>query len=644
MKNAISGHEGRGAVSDKAFLAALTAATTKGALLSLLKRYSRLPAARKERLKRRLARTADGRFYIPFLNRGGGEAVDREKACAWLLARKTFGLPYDGERVRRIIETETNLEDLRNSVYQAVADTYREAEDLECSRRISLQARTGKKRVVCGRFSRAFYIDALLLANAKLVPSGRLAGFLGELKKKAARLRYNSSYLSGEIQRLEKSAFEPEISLAQIAGGLAKIKKALLDYETELIRKFEAGQLMADFAGARRTVDGLRTAIRKFENGVAELPGRSPAYMVFFQRIFPIDAIYLGLLNELAEPFFGEDPHLHRLLAGGLRQKAALHGPPLPAAGGPRAIVYAAENHNHAAEILQAHVWTEIPPAEHEAVHGRVQFLNTVIGKMSGVVSDPAEITAQGLTTITPGSQRAFLVEAFNRILVSQIHFAESAGDPPFRRGIAVFEEKKDLLPFEEAKLYGHNATHALAAYIAAVAGVQRIADLERVPGVLPFLRAAFIEESGPALVHKHTGIDPLFTPEGYRAYGDDLLERMTNPYLRDTTERVGRDPARKLGWDDRLIGTMRVALHENVRPRRHAVGAAAAAATVERGILDGETPIETVLRPLWSGARDKAEEEAVLELVRDGLRLLKRWRAAGFPHLEELFAASSAN
>jgi len=80
----------------------------------------------------------------------------------------------------------------------------------------------------------------------------------------------------------------------------------------------------------------------------------------------------------------------------------------------------------------------------------------------------------------------------------------ETGEEPPFQRGMRAFEEKPDLLPFEEAKLYGHNATHALAAYVGAVRGVQRIADLPGVAGILPFLAAAaFIEESGAALIGK---------------------------------------------------------------------------------------------------------------------------------------------
>ena len=183
---------------------------------------------------------------------------------------------------------------------------------------------------------------------------------------------------------------------------------------------------------------------------------------------------------------------IHRILAQGLRKKAA--------AGGPRAVVYAAENHNHAAEILEAAVFDEIPAAEKAPVRERVCFLNTVIGKMSGVISDAGEIQARQLATVTPDSSRAFLVEAFNRILISQVRFPQVAGEPRFQRGITAFVEKEDLLPFEEAKLYGHNATHALAAYLCSLRGLERIADLRQTPDLLGFIRAAFLEESGEAL------------------------------------------------------------------------------------------------------------------------------------------------
>ncbi len=316
---------------------------------------------------------------------------------------------------------------------------------------------------------------------------------------------------------------------------------------------------------------------------------------------------------------------VHRVLAAGLRQKAVQ--------GGPRAVVYAAENHNHAAEILGEAVLSAVPERERAAVSGNVRFLNTVIGKMSRVVSDPEEVRAHGLAPLTPGLPRAFLVEAFNRILISRIHFGGG-----FERGISAFEEKDDLLPFEEAKLYGHNATHALGGYLGALAGVRLFSELGRVPGLLPFLRDAFVEESGETLIRRHRSVDALFTAQGYGAYADDLLERMTNPLLLDTIERVTRDPDRKLGWGDRLVGTIRLALDAGVHPGRFAVGAAAAAAALRSSLLELEQSAAPVLEPLWRSARPaRGERVAVLEVIDAALPRLRAWAASGCETAEEL-------
>lgn len=324
---------------------------------------------------------------------------------------------------------------------------------------------------------------------------------------------------------------------------------------------------------------------------------------------------------------------LHRVLAAGLRRKAAQ--------GGARCVIYTAENNNHAAESLQAHVMSEIPPDEHAAVIARVRFLNTVIGKMSGVVGNPAEMAERGLLPLTPGSTRTFLVEAFNRILVSQVNFPE-----PFTRGIAVFEEKSDLLPFEEAKLYGHNATHALLAYLAMQRGIEYISDLSEMPDMIDYARAAFIKESGVALIEKYGGLDGLFTKRGYSAYVEDLLVRMTNPYLRDTAERVGRDPLRKLGWDDRLIGVIRLAQAQDIRPMRYAFGAAAALALLEKQEGSGERIGEALherLLALWGASAPPGEErENVLKLVGAARVYLRSWALAGYPPLEDWYMAGT--
>lgn len=273
-----------------------------------------------------------------------------------------------------------------------------------------------------------------------------------------------------------------------------------------------------------------------------------------------------------------------------------------------RSIVYAAENHNHAAEILEAHLIRSLAVSA-PTLRTTLQCLNTVIGKMSGIVTDEAQIAEQGLARLAGDTGRCVLVEAFNRILITRIAWND------FTRGIPIFTEKDNLLPFEEAKLYGHNATHALMGYLARVQGYETIADIRRDTRILDMARAAFLQESGAALIRKYRGLDPLFTKAGYRNYAEDLLCRMMNPHLRDLVERVVRDPRRKLGWDDRLVGTMRLALGQGITPRYYALGAKAALAMLrEREPGQNE---EQLLDALWAEAKtDVQEKQAVKTLI----------------------------
>lgn len=235
-------------------------------------------------------------------------------------------------------------------------------------------------------------------------------------------------------------------------------------------------------------------------------------------------------------------------------------------------IVYTAENNNHAAEILKKLIIGTVGGP----LPANVQLLNTVIGKMSRVVDDPGEIAQLKLETIAPGIERAFLVEQFNRILVNRTRIAG------FTPGIEVFIEKDDLLSFEEAKLYAHNAVHSLLGFVGAVKGYSAMTRLKDDPAIMQIARDAFLTECGPALIKKYGALgDELFTEAGFRDYTDDLLERMTNPYLADTVARAGRDAVRKLAINDRIFGTMQLALENSIEPRNMAIGAVAGVAVL---------------------------------------------------------------
>jgi mannitol-1-phosphate/altronate dehydrogenase len=231
---------------------------------------------------------------------------------------------------------------------------------------------------------------------------------------------------------------------------------------------------------------------------------------------------------------------------------------------------------------------------------------------MSRVVDNPVEIAQLKLKTISPAIERAFLVEEFNRILVTRTKLAG------FRPGIKVFIEKDNLLPFEEAKLYGHNAIHSLLGFIGAVKGYTKMTELKQDRAIMQIGRDAFLQESGTALIKKYTYLgDELFTKAGYKDYAEDLLERMTNPYLADTVARVCRDVVRKLGINERIFGTMQLALEYGIEPKNMALGAMAGIAILLEKAQEYNLPgnlrfgdwrrlddlkIERILDWLWKG------------------------------------------
>ena len=118
-----------------------------------------------------------------------------------------------------------------------------------------------------------------------------------------------------------------------------------------------------------------------------------------------------------------------------------------------------------------------------------------------------------------------------------------------------------NLLAYEERKLFTHNAGHALCAYFGYLQGYQYIYQAVNDAEIRAVASAALME-SGQALIARHG-----FTPEEHRAHIEDLFSRFANVALGDTVARVGRDPIRKLGHNDRLIGSARIALEYDVEP-----------------------------------------------------------------------------
>ena len=138
------------------------------------------------------------------------------------------------------------------------------------------------------------------------------------------------------------------------------------------------------------------------------------------------------------------------MLSEGLRRKFSRENLP-------PAVVYAAENDSRAALRLHESCLKYRP----EGFASRVVFSETVIAKMCSVVADPGRIRDEELLPIADRFSKAFLVEAYDRILV------EDKMPEGFERGLDRFVTKIDLDPFAQTKFLGHNALHALLGYLA---------------------------------------------------------------------------------------------------------------------------------------------------------------------------------
>lgn len=256
----------------------------------------------------------------------------------------------------------------------------------------------------------------------------------------------------------------------------------------------------------------------------------------------------------------GEDS-VAKIICEGLKIKMESHELP-------SAVIYAAENDSRAASRLRMACQKYLPNLSEE----KVVFSETVIAKMCSVVIDPIRIDAEELIPIVEEFPKAFLVEAFNQILI------EEKQPHGFIRGLKKFHTKEDLDPFAISKFLGHNAIHALLGYLAKQQGIAYMHEAGKQKDLMEMVRSAFIDEAGAGLCKEFSRVgDPLFSEVGFCDYVDDALIRMVNPYLRDPVDRVTRDPVRKLGWEDRLIGSMKLACRAGVEPKILAKGAALA-------------------------------------------------------------------
>ncbi len=114
-----------------------------------------------------------------------------------------------------------------------------------------------------------------------------------------------------------------------------------------------------------------------------------------------------------------------------------------------------------------------------------------------------------------------------------------------------------------EKKLFVYNMGHAALAYLGYLKGYNYVHEPFRDDHLIEIFQHA-LDETTRALLNLYP--EDITTQELHEVR-HDVDVRFSNPLIMDTVYRVGRDPERKLGPDDRLIGSARLCISQCIMP-----------------------------------------------------------------------------
>ena len=191
---------------------------------------------------------------------------------------------------------------------------------------------------------------------------------------------------------------------------------------------------------------------------------------------------------------------------------------------------------------------------EYDFCEKYIGFCQSSIGCM--VPAPPKELLEQNPLIVC--------VEDYNKIYTDK---SGARGELPEIKNIIAYE------PFSyyiNRKLFMHNMSHALVAYMGFLKGYKFIWQAAEDEDIATIAKKALNEAEKALAHHYETDEDELI------AHGDDLLARYKNKLLGDTVARVGADPIRKLSPSDRLCGAALFCLENGIEPTNIAIGIAA--------------------------------------------------------------------
>ena len=287
------------------------------------------------------------------------------------------------------------------------------------------------------------------------------------------------------------------------------------------------------------------------------------------------------------------------LLAKGIEKKAGKGG---------YLNVVTCENWKQPAEILRKGVEEIIAEEAKEFFIKETGFTEAVIMR-SGIEAD-AELLKQDPLVVN--------VQDFWELPVDA---SRLAGPMPPLPELKLIEE---FTGFLERKFYTYNAANGTTSFVGALLGFEKIADAAHDERILKILDGVYME-TAQALSKKHN-----FPLDEQLAFTLTSKRKLQDYTIVDFIERNARDPLRKLGPDDRLVGSARLVLEYGIKPENLCIAIAAAIHYVspqdefanELVRMRKEEGVDTIIQKVCK--LDPQSELAML--IKEKIELLKTW------------------
>ncbi|MBN1298883.1 MAG: hypothetical protein JW997_04280 [Actinobacteria bacterium] len=209
--------------------------------------------------------------------------------------------------------------------------------------------------------------------------------------------------------------------------------------------------------------------------------------------------------------------------------------------------IYLCENTLDSYEILKKAVLKYLDYEEKKWVIENVGFVGTIVARM------------------VPSSSKSFGIDDPLFVVADAYHMLPYDGSAikSLQPEIEGMHPVDNFTAEFERKLYTYNLGHAALGYLGYLKGYDFVHEPFSDSFIEPIFNGA-LDETSMALAKKYPDDITMKQQKEIRA---DVVTRFGNPMLGDTVVRVARDPIRKLGSSDRIIGSIKLCLDFDIFP-----------------------------------------------------------------------------